>query len=297
MDSWNGLDFLIFLIFAVNTILGMVRGATKEIISMMCLCASLIVCIRFTVPLAEFFNHSPLIVDVVDSSVIQNFMQAIGAGPVTAGLLKEIFFCISLLMCFVGTFSICEAALSRPSFMEVFSFPYATLNRKVGAALGCTRGYIVVLIFLLVIAHVFRSSNQLGSNIITGSYFCQLFNSSAKKLDDLIISQRPGSYQEIFKDKNLFGSEQVIKYLNSDTSPSAPTPFNPLPGAAPVPVNPLPGAAPAPVPVNPFSGVAPAPVNPYSDTAPASAPDTSPPANTAPTPTPKALPNIYNYSQ
>lgn len=212
MDNWNGLDFLIFLIFAVNTILGMVRGATKEIISMMCLCAALIITIKFTVPLATIFNNSPLIVDVVDSSIIQNFMLSIGAGPVTAGLLKEMFFSISLLLCFVGTFSICEAALSRPGFIEAMSFPYATLNSKVGAALGCTRGYILVLIFLLIVAHVFRVNN--GDEIIRGSYFAQLFNSSAQKLDDLISGQRPDSYREIFKDKNLFNSGEVIKNLS-----------------------------------------------------------------------------------
>jgi uncharacterized membrane protein required for colicin V production len=212
MDSWNGLDFLIFLIFAVNTILGMVRGATKEIISMMCLCAALIITIKFTVPLAGIFNNSPLMVDVVDSSIIQNFMLSIGAGPVTEDLLKQMFYAISLLLCFVGTFSICEAALSRPGFVEVFSFPYATLNRKVGAALGCTRAYVIVLIFLLIIAHVFSANN--GDAIIRGSYFAQLFNSSAQKMDDLIIGQRPGSYQEIFKDKNLFNSGQVIQQLS-----------------------------------------------------------------------------------
>src|SRR3990167_1645354 len=100
MDTWNGLDFFIFLIFASSTILGMVRGATREIISMMCLSVALIFSIKFTIPLAVFFNRSPLINNVVDNPFMQNFMQAIDAGPLTPELLAQIFYSISLLICF-----------------------------------------------------------------------------------------------------------------------------------------------------------------------------------------------------
>src|SRR5205085_4360245 len=128
MNNWNGFDFLIFLILVLNTILGMARGATKEIISMMCLSMALIITIKFTVPLAGFFNSSPLISGVVSNNVVQNFMLAIGAGPLTEDLLDQIFYGLSLLVCFVGTFSICEGALNYTGFVQVFSFPYATLN-------------------------------------------------------------------------------------------------------------------------------------------------------------------------
>src|SRR5579862_3207090 len=119
MNSWNGLDFIIFLIFAANFILGMSRGTTREIISMMCLCAALIITIRFTVPLAAFFNKSPLMVDVVSSAFVQRFMEAIGAGPLTEDLLRQTFYSISILVCFVGTFSLCEAGLARTNLTEV----------------------------------------------------------------------------------------------------------------------------------------------------------------------------------
>jgi hypothetical protein len=219
MDSWNGLDFIIFLIFAVNTIMGMVRGAMKEIISMLCLSAALIIMIKFTVPLAAFFNSSPLITDVVDSSVIRNFMLAIGAGALTPALLQEVFYCISILICFVGTFSLCEGALAYRGFSESLSFPYAALNSKLGAALGCTRAYVVTLIFLAIISlHLFTQGSPTANQFIANSYFARLFQSMTIKLDSLITGQNPEKYREIFEGKDLYNQEQILKQLKSDDS-------------------------------------------------------------------------------
>ena len=213
MNSWNGLDFLIFLIFALNLILGMSRGTSREIISMMCLCAALIFTIRFTVPLANFFNSSPLAVDVVSNDFMQRFMVAIGAGPITEDLLKELFYSISMLLCFVSIFSICEAALARTNLMETISFPYAALNRKIGGALGCTRAYIITLIFLAILSlHIFKPSNNMGDGMIQGSYIAKLFQSQTQELDQLITGQNPEYYNRILN-KNTFGPEQVLKIL------------------------------------------------------------------------------------
>lgn len=215
MNSWNGLDFLIFLIFVVNTMHGMVRGATREIISIMGLSAALIVAIKFTVPLAGFLNSAPILRDIVDNSFMNNFMMAIGAGPITMNLLHELFYSLSLLICFVGTYSICEAILSYRGFFETMSFPYATLNRKVGGALGATRAYVFTLILLVILTqHLFRNRNNeifRDNNLVTGSFFARLFESSAKKLDRIIDDQRPEDYKKVYEDKNLFNDQSVIQ--------------------------------------------------------------------------------------
>jgi hypothetical protein len=236
MDSWNGLDFLIFLIFAANTVLGMQRGASREIISMMCLSAALIFTIKFTVPLALFFNRSPLIADVVGNQFMQNFMIAIGAGPLTAELLMEIMYCISMLICFVGVFSICEAGLTVAGVQESFSFPYATISRKVGAALGCTRGYIITLLLLSILSlHLLKYNPGIPGtgDWISGSFFARLFQSSTMMLDQMITSRKPEEYQKLFKDKSLYDSTQVIQQLKGsieNINPAAPTD---LPAPAP----------------------------------------------------------------
>ncbi len=220
MASWNGLDFFIFLIFALNTILGMSRGATKEIISFMCLSLALIFTIKFTVPLAAFFNRSPLIADVVNNKIIQNFMFEIGAGPLTQVLLMEIFFSLSMLVCFVGIFSICEAGLSYSGFMEVFSFPYATMSRKVGAALGCVRGYVITLLLIVIVFfHLLRGgvSETINNSVVSGSFFINLFKSNARTLDDLIAAQQPEKYRDVYRGKDLFKAEDVIKALSNET--------------------------------------------------------------------------------
>jgi uncharacterized membrane protein required for colicin V production len=216
MGNWNGLDFFVFLIFFLNTVLGMSRGATKEIIAMMCLCAALIFTIKFTVPLAAFFNSSPLISDMVNNFMTINFMNAIGAGPLTDKLLGALFYCISLLICFVGVFSITSAVLHFAGFQEAFSFPYATMTRKVGGGLGFVRGYIFTLIFLLVLAHIFtRENNQaINTSFLTNSFFYKLFESSVNKLDQIIISQNPEKYRELFEGKNLYTPEQMFQHVN-----------------------------------------------------------------------------------
>lgn len=211
MADWNGFDFFIVLIFAVNMLLGMSRGATKEIISMMCLSLALIFMIKFTVPLANFFNSSPLITNVVDNQLVKNFMLGIGAGPLTASLLREIFYSIALLVCFVSIFSISEAGLTYYGVQEYFTFPYATWSRKVGGALGFIRGYCIALILIAIFAlHILSRDN----NFISSSYFVRLFYGSAIKLDSLISEQNPERYREIYKDKDLYKPEDLYKQLN-----------------------------------------------------------------------------------
>lgn len=248
MDSWNGLDFFIFLIFAANTVLGMQRGASREIISMMCLSAALIFMIKFTVPLAMFLNRSPLINDVVNNQFMQNFMIAIGAGPLTADLLMEIMYCISMLICFVGVFSVCEAGLTASGVHESFSFPYATLSRKIGAALGCTRAYILTLLLLSILSlHLLKSSPIGGGDWISGSFFARLFQSSTVMMDQMITNRKPEDYQKLFQNKNLYDETQVIQQLKGSMKNLNPS--NPTALPAP-PAQQAPAQAPANVPAN-----------------------------------------------
>ena len=208
MNNWSGLDFFIFLIFFVNMALGMARGATKEIISMMCLSVALIFTIKFTVPLANLVNSSPLIQVVVTTDMVQNFVAAIGMDPLTASTLEHVAYCISLLICFVGAFSICEAVIAFTGFVEVFSFPFAYLNRKLGAGFGVVRGYVFTLIFIVILQHLFTTSP------ITGSYFYNLFQNSARTLDSFITAQTPESFKDVFKDKTLYNQSDIYKQLN-----------------------------------------------------------------------------------
>lgn len=236
MNAWNGLDFFIFIIFTLNTMLGMVRGATRELISIMGLSAALIFSIKFTVPLAHFFNRSPIVNDVVQSRFVMNFMEAIGAGPLTVNLLISLFNAISLLICFVGIFSICEGALARPGFMEVFSFPYATLNRKVGAALGATRGYIFTIVFLSVLTSIYQPGNNTAladNNVMQGSYFARLFDSTVAKFNEMVGEQKPERYKELYENKNLYNEQNVQQNLNSGM-PQMPAPQQEQPSTTPV---------------------------------------------------------------
>lgn len=218
MSGWNGLDFLIFLILALNTFVGMNRGGSREAISLMCLSVALIFTIKFTVPLAVFFNKSPLIEDVVNNNFMQNFMLAIDAGPITQELLFQVGYSLSLLVCFVGAFSICEAGLSVTGFLESYGFAYAMVNRKIGAALGLTRGYIISLVFLSIFALHLNPGND--SKWISGSYFAGLFSSQTQLLDKLISSQNVDEYHQLYQQQNI-KPEELYKALNK---PELPTP-------------------------------------------------------------------------
>src|SRR3990167_4857055 len=98
MLAWNGLDFFIFLIFVINVIFGLSRGAIKEILLIMSVSIALIFTIKFTIPLTTFLNSSPLISKVVLESVAQNFMSAIGQPPLTIAMLNQFSYCIALLI-------------------------------------------------------------------------------------------------------------------------------------------------------------------------------------------------------
>ncbi len=206
MSGWSGLDFLIFLIFLLNVLLGMSRGGLKEIISALSLCAALVITIKFTIPLTKFVNSSPLITDVITSDFFQNFMKAIDMPPLTEPILLQMGYCISLLICFVGTFSLCEGVLAYSSLIDAFGLPATLANRKLGGALGSVRGFVLVLIFIIVLEHLFSGN-------VPASKFINLLESSAQKMDTLINSQAPERYLEILQDKNLYNQNNVLKDL------------------------------------------------------------------------------------
>lgn len=215
MSGWNGLDFFIFLIFLINTLLGFSRGSAKETISLLCVCAGLIITIKYTVPVAAFMESSPTIQDAVNNRFMQNFLGSIGAGPLTLDTLKQVIYSISLLICFVGTFSATEAVLHFTGVVEVYKPAAAIVNRKLGAALGCTRGYIFNLILMLILTqHIFISNDSaIANNIVSRSFFVNLFQGATQKLDSIIAEQDPDKYKEIFQDKNLYNEGNVIRSM------------------------------------------------------------------------------------
>lgn len=272
MSGWNGLDFFIFLILASNTVLGMSRGGQREVISMMCLSVGLIFAIQFTMPLTNFLNRSSVANDVVVSSVMQNFMIAIDAGPMTIDLLNQLMYSISLLVCFVGAFSVCEAGLAKAGFVEAYSLPTALVNRKVGGALGFVRGYIVTLIFLsILVLHVYAANNNIGKDFIAGSYFVDLFKGQMITLDGMISSRNAEQYQELYKNQP-YKVEDLYKVLNKpeDITGGVPSVL-PAPTTAPAPT---PAAAPATTPAS--TTAQPASANTPSTTSPAQTPTAAP---------------------
>ncbi len=184
----------------------MSRGGLREVISTLSLCAALVITIQFTVPLTEFMTKSPLISDVVTSAFFQNFMKSVDMPPLTAAMLFHISYCVALLICFVGTFSVCEGVLAYSGMMESFSLPTAIMNRKAGAASGAMRGFVLVLIFIIILDHLFIANGS-------GSTFINLLHGSARKMDALISARAPERYQEILQDRNLYNQTNVINDL------------------------------------------------------------------------------------
>jgi len=214
MSSWTGLDFFIFLIFLLNTLLGMSRGGVKEIISMISLCAALVVTIKFTMPLSSWINKSPLITDVITSQFVQNFMTAIEMPSLTEPMVFQLDYSLSLLLCFAGTFSVCEGVLAYSSMMEAFGLTTTVINRKMGAVFGATRGFVIVLVFIILLEHLYAGNGSAFSGNVPASGFINLLGSSAKKLDGIIIAEAPERYQEILPDKKLYDQSRVLKDLS-----------------------------------------------------------------------------------
>jgi len=202
MSAWTGLDFFIFLIFLVNTLLGMSRGGVRETISAIGLCAALVITLKFTIPLTEFVNKSPLITNVITSPMVQNFMRSINMPPLTEAMLLQLGYCVSLLICFTGAFSVCEAVLAYTGVIEVMGLSMSVINRKLGATLGAMRGFVLVLIFIIILTHLFAGNMpaSVSGNALRGA---------AEKMDSLILAQAPERYQEILENKDLYNPEQI----------------------------------------------------------------------------------------
>jgi|HubBroStandDraft_4_1064222.scaffolds.fasta_scaffold501578_2 hypothetical protein len=210
MNSWNGLDFFVFLILVLNTIRGMSRGAGKELIALMCLSVALIFAIKFTVPLADFLKTSPVMVSAVDNKFISNFLHTINAGPLTLRMVQELMYAISLLICFVSVFSVTEACITFSGYAESVTMMQAVAYRKIGAAIGFTRGYIISLIFLSILTlHIFHNEQN---RFVSGSFFVKLFDTQIKKFDDMIASQEPENYQELYKEQPV-NEHEIIQHL------------------------------------------------------------------------------------
>lgn len=196
---------------------------------------------------------------MVDNQWTRNFMTAIGAGPLTVGLLHQIFYSIALLICFVGAYSICEAGMAKTGFVTSFTFPFAAWNSKVGGMLGFVRGYVINLILLLILMlHIFGPGTPaiITENMITTSYFAKLYRNAAIKLDSIITGQNPDKYREIFQDRNLYSPEMLEKQLNPEI------PFPPPPNNQVQPNNPVQPNNAAPTPTQPQPAPA-STFNPY----------------------------------
>ncbi len=215
MDSWSSLDFLFFFIFFLNSILGLSRGATKEIISSMCLMVALIFLIKFTMRLDLFMNSSPIIQDVITSQFFQNFMAAIGGDPLTTVTIQNWNYVLSVLITFVGAFCAGEAVLAFSGIHEVYTFPYAAINRKLGGALGFLRGYVLSVILVVVLQHLYLA------HPIKDSYFMNLFSNTAAKLDSYINNQDVNKFRDILKDKDLYKQSDLYNTV-SPNLPAAP---------------------------------------------------------------------------
>lgn len=141
--DYTWLDFIIFGFIFFNAILGISRGLTKEIISILVLIVALVVMIKFTATLANFLNTTQGSLDVI--TVISKFTGLDATVP-----LALISWGIALLLLFVGTFSIGEAVNFYAS-IDIIPFSLDMAGRILGGVLGFVRGYVFSLILILVL--------------------------------------------------------------------------------------------------------------------------------------------------
>jgi len=207
MNSWNGVDFFIFLIFLMNTLLGMARGGLKEFISSFSLIAALVVTIRFTIPITEFMNGSPMIEEGLTSQFVQNFMHAINMPPLTEAMVLQMNYCLAMMILFVLTYSLCDAALAFGSPTEAFGLSVTIVNRKLGIALGAVRGFVISLLFVIIFIHLYEGN---VTSVVVNS-----LRGPAEKLDNLIRARTPEQYQQILQDEKLYHPENVLSVLKN----------------------------------------------------------------------------------
>lgn len=159
MAGFTTLDYLIFLVFFANVVLGLARGIYKEAISLICVVVAFIVAIHFTGRLAIFLNGSQGFQDVL--TVFVKFWDIH-----VSAYLQYISYGVSFLVLFVGTYSLGEAANFYTAF-EWFIFPFVLLGRLLGGVFGLIRGYA----FNVVLIMILQLTPAVGTSAWGDSYF------------------------------------------------------------------------------------------------------------------------------
>jgi membrane protein required for colicin V production len=143
MVDFTWLDYILFLIFFLNIILGFARGVSKEIISILSLAVALFIAVKFTSPIANVLITSQGLEDVL--GVVIKFLNY----NASTGL-SSLAYALSFLVLFVGIFFTGEAVIFYAN-IELFLFPFSVFGRLLGAAIGFVRGYALNVVILLIL--------------------------------------------------------------------------------------------------------------------------------------------------
>ena len=160
MANFNWVDYVWITIFVFSTLAGFGRGFVKEIVSLATIIAAFIVATMFSEQLAAHFTSSAAVQNVVSES-----SQAIGMNTSQPVSYAAIGVAFGLL--FIGTM----IAGAMVGFFLNMAFSIGILgigNRILGAAFGCARGAILVLviIFCVQLTSAGTSSWWRGSQIV-----------------------------------------------------------------------------------------------------------------------------------
>lgn len=139
MSNLNAVDFIVLLILAFSTIMGIMRGFLKEIISVVSWVAAAFVAMTFASPVAAHFSGGA-------GAAAQS---AVGSSVNVAQPVTVLTIGISFLVLFVGTLfigSIVGYLFSGAGTASGLGF----FNRILGAGFGLVRGYVMVIIFMFV---------------------------------------------------------------------------------------------------------------------------------------------------
>jgi membrane protein required for colicin V production len=175
MADFTWFDYILFLIFFLNTILGFARGVSKEIISFLSLVIALFIAVKFTTPIANVLTTSQGAEDVL--AVFTKYLSYNGSGS-----LNSLAFGLSFLILFLGIFFTGEAAIFYAN-IELFLFPFSVIGRLLGAALGFVRGYVLDVVLLLILQLTSFPMN----NAWEQSYFVPRLMPQVTKLAGLIV--------------------------------------------------------------------------------------------------------------
>ncbi len=197
MEQLNNLDVVFLIIVGISALVGIVRGMTKEMLSI----------IGWVLAAAVLY----FLVPIVDP-IMQQYIASKMLSSIVSGMAILIVFCIVWLLTADRL-----AALVRSSKLSA-------LDRIFGFLFGIVRGALIVILIAVMITTLIPEQSKEG--VFAQSQYFKLANNTAEPLKEMIPTEWTDSIKAKMNEYSIFKKDETKTAENKDAEASKDTESN-----------------------------------------------------------------------